>query len=221
MKPKYRFYATLLDSYQYYLTSNQDEAFQELINKINRVPYERSDAAKKGVAFNNLVDYINRTGVRPQAIFLKRYDKYYIDWDGFKFEAETVYGFADYFDGAASQVFTTAELDTGIALVELYGFADKVRKNMTFDIKCSNSYEFPMFTLNWQHKVYPYCFNKNSIFIDLFEYTVTDYNNLYKEQYVYNAVKDIPLLQSVCNAFITFLETHRALITDKKVFALI
>ena len=82
MKPKYNFYATLLDSFQNYLDRAElyqkyycfsetppytevewDEKMErELIDKINRVPFE-SEAADKGTAFNEVVDCIveNRT----------------------------------------------------------------------------------------------------------------------------------------------------------------
>jgi len=54
---QYKFYATLLDSYQWYLDSEDDNSFQEFIDKINRVPFT-SEAAERGTAFNKLVDLI-------------------------------------------------------------------------------------------------------------------------------------------------------------------
>lgn len=89
MKPKYCFYATLLDAYTKYLTTGMEDAFyqdeagkwhknfdeaegtfhysqeevdalllQELLDKINRKPYEPSEAADKGTIFNEIVDCI-------------------------------------------------------------------------------------------------------------------------------------------------------------------
>jgi len=70
---RYNFYATLLDAFQRYLDAesiyekyfNEKMSFaeyeaqtkQELIDKINRVPFD-SDAADKGTAFNELVDVL-------------------------------------------------------------------------------------------------------------------------------------------------------------------
>lgn len=208
MQPKYRFYSTLLDAYQYYLDSEQDEAFQDFINKINRVPFT-SEAAEKGKSFNTLVDTKET---------LKDQEK--IKFNGFDFKVPLINDFKAYFKGAASQVYTSAHLVTNKGVVELYGFADKVFQDTVYDIKTTSKYEFPKFITGWQHKVYPYCFNANNIFVSLFEYTVTDFSNIFKEQYVYAPFRDIPTLQDICGSLIDFIETHRPLITDKKIFGL-
>ena len=74
-QPNYRIYATLLDAFWGYLNSDviwdkywgwsenpphtpeefHEQQFQELINRINRKPFD-SEAADKGTAFNELVD---------------------------------------------------------------------------------------------------------------------------------------------------------------------
>ena len=74
-QPKYRFYATLLDSYMNYVESDaiwekywgwsgapphspeefRQAQFQQLIDRINRVPFD-SEAADKGTAFNEVID---------------------------------------------------------------------------------------------------------------------------------------------------------------------
>ena len=75
MQPNYRIYATLLDSYFNYLNSDviyeryygwsenppyteeefRQKQFQELIDRINRRPFD-SEAADKGTAFNEVID---------------------------------------------------------------------------------------------------------------------------------------------------------------------
>ena len=205
-KPKYRFYATLLDAYSWYLQSEQDEAFQEFINKINRVPFT-SEAAEKGKAFNELVDDKN---------ILKVQDK--VRYKGFDFKVSLINDFKAYFSGAASQVYTSTTLYTNRGLIELYGYADKILRDTCFDIKTTGRYEFPKFINGWQHKVYPFCFNRNNIFVDKFEYTVTDFNNFYKETYFYNPERDIAAIKGICESLVDFIELHRGLITDKKIF---
>lgn len=209
MIPKYRFYATLLDAFQWYLTSEQDEAFQDFINKINRVPFS-SEAAEKGTAFNEIVDDKN---------ILQVQDK--VRYKGFDFKVPLINDFKAYFKGAASQVYTSTTLETNKGLIELYGYADKVLQDTCFDIKTTGKYEFPKYINGWQHKVYPFCFNQNGIFIDRFEYTVTDFNNIYKETYFYNTERDIAAIKGICESLIDFIELHRGLITDKKIFNII
>ena len=209
---KYRFYAILLDAYNWYLNSEAENAFQEFIDKINRVPYEKSEAALKGIAFNKLLDDIEIENVvlaKPNILY-----------DGFVFNYPLVNAFKAYFKDAASQVYTSAQLETNNGLVELYGFADKVLRYKSFDIKTTSKYEFPKFIFNVQHKVYPYCFNQNGIFVDTFEYTVTDFNHIYKEEYFYRPEFDVPELRSVCESLIDFIERYRHLITDRKIFGL-
>lgn len=206
---RYKFYATLLDAYQWYLTSEQDEAFQDLINKINRVPF-KSEAADKGKAFNELVD---------DETILEVTDK--VKYKGFKFDRELINYLKAYFTGAVRQVYTSAELPTSRGLVSLYGLGDYVFQDTAFDLKTVGYYEFPKFFHGWQHKIYTYCFNQNNIQVSKFEYTVTDFNTVFKEQYVYKPEQHIQELKSICVGFIDFLERHRSLITDKKVFGLI
>lgn len=209
---KYKFYATLLDAYQWYLNSEQDEAFQDFINKINRVPFQ-SEAAEKGTAFNELVD-------ADKSLKGVTVEKETVKYKGFDFKRGLLNEFIGYFKSAIPQVFISSQLETNKGLVELYGYADKVLQDTCFDIKTTSKYEFPKFINNWQHKVYPYCFNCNGIFIDRFEYTVTDFNNIYKESYVWNPVKDLRGLMSICESLIDFIELHRELITDRKIFGL-
>lgn len=209
---KYRFYATLLDSYQWYLTSEQDEAFKDFINKINRVPFS-SEAAEKGTAFNELVD-ADKTLAGVTVV------KDTVRYKGFDFNRNLLNDFKAYFKGAASQVFISSNLETNKGVVELYGYADKVLQDTVYDIKTTSRYDFPKFINNWQHKVYPYCFNQNDIFVDRFEYTVTNFSNIFKETYIYKAEREIQALKGICESLIDFIELHRGLITDRKIFCL-
>ena len=75
MQPRYRFYATILDAFWGYLNSDviwdkywewsenpphtpeefHEQQFQELIDRINRKPFD-SEAADKGAALNEIID---------------------------------------------------------------------------------------------------------------------------------------------------------------------
>lgn len=211
MKVDYKFYATLLDSFQYYLKSDREEAFQELIDKINRVPFT-SEAAEKGTAFNEFVDEIASSGECPGEVDGMFY------YGKFTFKAEIVNHFVSIYQNALPQVFTKATLVTKKGTVELYGYIDEILPGEVHDIKCTGSYSFPKFLHAWQKVVYPYCLAQNGIDCPEFTYMITDYTNVFREDYRYRPERDIPALTLFCEELIDFLETNRHLITDRKVF---
>ena len=212
---KYKFYATLLDAFTWYLKSEQDNAFQEFIDKLNRVPFTSEDA-EKGTAFNELVDKVAHDG----EVYFED-EKGMIHYNGFSFKRRIVDDFTTIVCHGTPQVFTSAILPTRFGDVELYGYIDEVMPGgMIMDIKCTSKYEFPKFLHNWQHIVYPYCFRFNGMNMPYFTYKVTDYNNLYEEDYIYNHDRDLIRLQVHVEHLIEFIEQHRHLITDLKLFAL-
>lgn len=227
-KPKYLFYPSLLDKFSAYLNpgklldfgKTEEEIEQELLNAINRVPHE-SEAAEKGTAFNNLVD---------AAIVAKSYEDipmvdgwvHHLSRQGnkytFQFPVPLVMEFAEYFKGAASQVFCEGEIETKHGIVGLYGYADEVKGNTVYDIKTTGNYEFPKYLHSWQRHVYPYCLRQQGVDVDTFEFTVTDFKNTYKEVYSYEPEKTFISLRCICEQFIEYLDARRELITDKKIF---
>jgi hypothetical protein len=92
MEIKYKFYATLLDKFQSYISSAaiyqqfwgfadnpekteqqfEEEQFQGLIDTINRVPFE-SERADKGTAFNEVVDCLIENRKSDKVIVEKVY----------------------------------------------------------------------------------------------------------------------------------------------------
>jgi hypothetical protein len=207
---KYKIYPTLLDAYQWYLESESDEALKDLLNKINRVPFT-SEAAAKGTAFNNAVDLLKGKEIPS--------DEYYTQ-DGFEFRTDILKEFVSKFSPAVHQVYTEAILPTSKGDVLLYGFCDEVMAYKGHDIKTTGSYDFPKYTRNMQHLVYPYCFNQSGVKMDSFEYNITNFSSIYAEEYVYNAERDTQRLVNICERFIEFLELVRDDITDKKIFNL-
>ncbi len=229
VKPKYKFYATLLDSYQHYLKSDREEAFQEFINKVNRVPFT-SEAANRGIAFNELLDSLLQMAGsadcrkrRELEVYLDLPGEAGIRHGGFEFRKSIVEYFRERLTGSVCQVFVKATLPTRYGDVELYGYIDNLLAGSALDVKTCNRYDFPKFNRNWQHIVYPYCLIQQGISEEVsgqFTYEVTDFKDTYREEYIYQAERDLPRLQSHCESLIEFLEQHRSRITDRKVFAL-
>ena len=262
-QPKYRFYPSLLDKFERYLRADEQvespynidnetgeykrspeeieaELKQELLDSINRLPFE-SEAADKGTAFNTIVDcYINGrphipdernnftiTGDQETNIILAKFPKWH-----FCFDRKWCIEQAEYFRGAVSQLFVSAVLPTQFGNVELYGFIDELIRDTVYDIKTTSRYEFGKYEHGWQRHVYPYCLIASGMMkqVKAFEFTAyalkggTSRTPLisgtrYPEYYTYNHERSRDMLVSHCEAFIQFLEANRELITDHKIFA--
>lgn len=249
MQPKYRFYATLLDAFWNYLNSDiiynrywgfsenpphtEDEfhelQFQELINRINRVPFD-SEKADRGTCFNEVVDALIEKrkptnveiermpdGICYQAIYNNR---------TFIFPISLCKEFADYFKGALNQQRVEATLHTMFGDVLVYGIIDELMPTTVHDIKTTGSYYVGKFKEHFQHLVYPFALMRNGSDVRTFEYNIVEFSkagyvvDTYTETYVFNPERDIPILTNHCEEFIRFLEENRELITDTKIFNL-
>lgn len=160
-QPKYRFYATILDSFLGYLNSDivwekywgwsenpphspeefHELQFHELIDRINRKPFD-SEAADKGTCFNELVDALieNR---KPKDIEVERvtddnsnmwYRAIYNNCT-FTFPVSLCTEFANYFKGALTQQRVEAILPTAFGNVLVYGLIDELMPTTVHDIK--------------------------------------------------------------------------------------
>ena len=255
MKPNYKVYATLLVSFQNYLDRAElyqkyygfsetppytevewDEKMErELIDKINRVPFE-SEAADKGTAFNEVVDCIieNRKStimdisvlsdevadeIEPNTGEIKHSGRKEIQaiYNGntFVFDIPLCLEFANYFKGALTQQRVSGQIKTCYGLVEVYGVIDELMPLSIHDIKTTSKYEAFKYKNNWQHIVYPFCTGIND-----FEYNITDFKDTYTEKYVFDKERDTERLKKHCERLIEFLELNKELITDKKIFNL-
>lgn len=249
MPVKYNFYATILDSFNGYQNSDavwqkywgysenpphtpeefHELQFTELINRINRVPFD-NEKADRGTAFNEIVDCLilgcksdkmeiasNREMGTITATYNNR---------TFTFPISICRDFADYYKGAIPQVRVEAILPTFRGDVMLYGYLDELMPMSIHDIKTTTRYSVGKFKDNWQHIVYPYALSDAGNVISDFEYNVLliterksgDTYEIFTEHYAYVADRDIPLLTSHVEQFIEFLEENRGLITDKKIF---
>lgn len=246
---KYNFYATLLDAYQNYLDSDKlwekfwgssespklsiteyaEQSKKDLIDKINRVPFE-SEAADRGTAFNEIVDCLieNRNTDKMQVSRLYEDGRLigltakYKDKD-YTYPIDLCKDMADYFKGAITQYFAEATIDTKYGKVKLYGYLDELMPTCIHDIKTTSRYEAYKFRDHWQHIVYPYCLREEGNDVSRFEYDIVKWGKdmtyeFYTEVYNYNEAVDKPRLVEHCEGLIEFLESNKDLITDKKIF---
>ena len=243
----YRIYPTILDAYFNYLNSDviyeryygwsenppctEDEfrqkQFQELIDRINRKPFD-SEAADKGTAFNELVDALIEKR-KPNDMDVERNAEntcYTVIYKNrtFTFPISLCCEFADYFKGALTQQRVEAILPTAYGNVLVYGVIDELMPTSVHDIKTTGSYTVGKFKDHHQHLIYPYALMQNGSDVRTFEYNIVEFNkggyvvDTYTETYVFNPERDIPILTNHCEEFIRFLEENRELITDRKIF---
>lgn len=243
----YRFYATLLDGFQNYMSSSETyhkyygfsenpsiteeefeaKAFQDFINQINRVPFE-SEAADRGTAFNEIVDCLieNRKSEKMDIRSDREKGLIVAIYNGreYSFSLSLCVDTANYYRGALTQVHTTGLLKTRYGQVELYGYIDELMPSVIHDIKTTGSYSAFKYKENWQHKVYPFCLRQQGAMVDEFHYDIfvfdskNRFNGRHTEKYLFNEERDTQLLVNQCESLIEFLEMNKALITDKKVF---
>lgn len=246
-KPKYLFYATLLDSYEGYISSSriyqkywgfsenapkseadfEQEQFQSLIDRINRVPFD-SEAADRGTCFNEVIDCITTKSVsekvemksdRTNNTITAKYNNRV-----FNFPLDQCLQVAKGYQEAVPQVLTKGHLETKYGIVELYGYIDELLPLQIVDIKTTSNYSAFKFKDNWQHRVYPFCLSCEGVNIREFVYDVyvLDKSNKikesYQEFYLYEPQRDIPDLKAHCEGLIEFIEANKEKITDKKIF---
>jgi hypothetical protein len=197
----YRFYPSLLDSYRWYQSSEKEEAEQELLDKINRVPFS-SELADKGTWFNDLID-----------LCIKGEEKHDLNYlTGCALDiSERLYG-------SAKQVFTSTTIEVDGKVIELYGYIDYVLQDRVIDLKTTKAYELGKYQHSLQLHFYPVSLIDAGNEINQFEFMVTDFTNVFSEVYKVDYEASKRILADACRELIRFIEFKRHLITDKKIF---
>lgn len=222
MQPKYRFYATILDAFWGYLNSDviwdkywgwsenpphtpeefHELQFQELIDRINRKPFD-SEKADRGTAFNEVIDCmienrksktvkvekvykVNRFGACDEMGKPLYYDeeetkevialKATYNNREFTFPISLCREFAAYYKGALTQQRVEAILPTAYGNVLVYGLIDELMPTSVHDVKTTGSYTVGKFKDHHQHLVYPYALMQNGSDVRTFEYNIVEFN---------------------------------------------
>ncbi|MVM32959.1 hypothetical protein GO755_23160 [Spirosoma sp. HMF4905] len=185
----YRFYPSLLNVFSRYLAGGNLSA-QELINSINRVPTPTTAAQERGISFEEAIV----KGTNED-----------------RFDAEIVKKVRKLLPRPIvdTQVYCQWELDD----VLFYGYVDLIGKFKAVDLKTTASYQPGRYVHNHQN-LYLHALKRKGI--KLMEYVITDFSDVYVESYTLTHPIDKQLEE--IRLFKTFLEEHRPLITDKKIF---
>ena len=221
----------------YILTPDEicDKLEQELIDTINRVPHEPWEAADKGTCFNEVIDMLldgrdcEYEGMTVTMDEDSNTVTATIDGFTFLFDLEFCKSVAEGLIDSASQVFTSATIETEHGLVELYGYVDEFQHDKVIDLKTTSSYDFLKFERKWQRHLYPYCLVQNGYEVEGFEYRVIKWKGGTKAQpalsgevipeyYTYTHEESENLLKDMIDQFLDWLEANKERITDKKIF---
>ncbi|CCH54052.1 hypothetical protein BN8_03192 [Fibrisoma limi BUZ 3] len=187
---KYRFYPTLLNVFSRYV-SGGNLSVQALIDTINRVPTPTTEAQERGISFEEaVVKGENEDRFDPEILRKVR-----------KLLPRPI---------VDTQVYCQWEIDD----VLFYGYVDLIGKFKAVDIKTTASYQANRYVHNHQN-LYLHALKRRGI--KLMEYVITDFTDVYVESYalthpIEKQIEEIRLFKA-------FLEEHRSLITDKKIFA--
>lgn len=263
-QPKFRFSPSALQKWDDYLNSdlefegpfNRDadgdyklsadeiaaKKEQELLDYINKVPQEPSEAADKGTCFNEVVDRLilntkegrEDVSIRSGRVNTKDGDELpvvFADMDGFSFTfaLDLCLDLRNELKGAIPQYHTEAVLPTKYGDVLLHGFIDYVLGDKVIDLKTTKMYSFPKYDKGFQKHVYPYCLIESGVMdgVSEFDYLIVKWRDLvnqptsgdlYLEPYTYNHEQSTKHLRAVCERFIEWLDNNRDRITNKAIF---
>lgn len=204
---RYQFYPTLLNSFIDYQTEKTlGESYilcnkQQLLDKINRVPFPQTDPMKKGIAFEYC---LQNEGVYSHL--------------GFDFDKELVDSMRPFVEGGVWQQFVETDLEVDGHQVRLYGFVDVIRFNQTIDVKTGKQYHWPGYSGYFQQHVYLLGAEQaGCVYLQEHVYLITDFKEYYLESYDFNREVMINQLKVACRDLMSFVDNNRKVITDKKI----
>jgi len=192
----YRVYPTLLDAYQLYVDGILSR--QDLADRINRVQAPPVEAIQKGVAFEMCVK-------SPLPIY---------EFNGIQFEPDIVNEVRRYIPKGgtwgqylSAEIETTVNIDGGInkAVVNLYGYADYIYRDLIIDVKTGASYELGKYSNRFQHAAYMLSYFQLTGYRPRFRYLVTDFYGVYTEDYAFDEQECTSRLRAQCTDLIYFI----------------
>ena len=192
----YRIYPTLLNSFAYYESRTLDSQgnilvdTQEMINRINRVKRPTTQAQQKGIDFEKAVVTGENENDFKEGIIEKAREL------------------------LPPKYKTQFYCETQYKQCKIYGYVDLVGGDRAVDLKSTRRYERNRFILNHQNL---YLLGLSKWGVKTLDYVITDFEEVYTETYHIDSYDFTPLYQQIDN-FVDFLNQHRRMIRDKKIF---
>lgn len=174
---------------------------QDLIDKLNKVPFPKSEAMMKGIAFENC---LRKPGV-------------YADGQ-FEFDPAVVDACYKHTEGGIWQTWVDLQIFTYDYEFTIGGYTDVIRRNVLKDVKTTKQYSFPAFDESYQHKVYLLGAEQTGAQIDQFDYVVCDFKEVYVETYFFDSNAYKASVLAIMRDVAEFIRLRRHLITNPKLF---
>ncbi len=210
---KYAIYPSLLDTYLRFKRHDDDDTFNAVFDKINKVHTEQTEQQLKGIEFEGLIN----AKIAGQELIPADDRRYYLS-DNFQFKAELVNKIADKLQLATkSQEYLEAIIPSHLGNIKLYGIADYSFPEMIVDLKTTGNYKINKYKDNMQHPVYSLIKKLNGNPLKAFKYLATDFDNAYQETYIPTVNLHQKLMITIYD-FIYFIEYFKNYITDEKIF---
>ncbi|MEA5259590.1 hypothetical protein VB264_17460 [Arcicella aquatica] len=192
----YRIYPTLINSFVLYEQQVLDAQgnilvdLWEMIDRINRVKKPTTEAQQRGIDFEKAVITGENEELFGEGIIEKARELLPAKYK--------------------TQFYTEAKYKNCL----IYGFVDLVGGDRAVDLKSTRLYQPNRFEFNHQNL---YMLGLQKWGVRTLDYIITDFNDVYQESYDVKTYNFTPLYQQI-DAFVAFLEQHRKLIKDKKIF---
>ena len=213
-KVDYAIYPSLLDAYLRFKRHDDDETFDTLFCKINKIKTEQTEGQLKGVEFEDLVN--QRIDGQDLVLSTDKPDHY--KSENFEFLCEPIDSIANQLRNCIDkQVYMETLINTPLGVVKLYGIIDYEFPDMIVDLKGTSNYKCNKYKDNTQHAMYSLIRHVNDLPIEAFKYKVSDYVNDFQETYIPSENMFDKLMITIYG-FINFINYYKANITDTKIF---
>jgi hypothetical protein len=198
----YNIYPTLLDNFNFFNAFPSIEKEQELIDKINRVKFEKTNQVQLGLAFEGLINSIIKG------------EGFMTEYDGFTFKEDVIKSVLHEIGEDEMQKHVSEVININGVDVNFYGFVDYYRPSVITDLKTGAKYKLGKYKFYTQRHIYPLCIPDVKKFTFLF----TDFEGVVKEPYFFSKRESLKVLSEIVPRFIDFIESKRDIITDTKIF---
>ena len=204
-KQQYNFFPTLLNDYYDYQTEKMyGEKYavteQDLIDKLNKVPFEETEAMTRGKRFEDVLQ-------NPELGY---------SCGGFEYDKEVVDVFRRKVSGGVWQKYVEYTHESSQYIFKWYGYIDVIKQFRTIDIKNTSRYDYTKFDRYFQHMVYLLGANNMGANVNQHQYLIACGKEWFEEIYPYQKELFISKLVEISTDLVGFIEAKADLISKEK-----